>query len=324
MAGIDFTPPVAQRLNVQLITCFDLGVKDGINVVWEGTNGSSTRPLPSVYETVYTAKSETAENVYTYASSDYSLFDTDGDETPVEGVKMYQQSIINGAYKKRSVRVPLIAVKDDRVNQYKTQFHTLGTASVVAPYRRLVKTMQTADTIISTIDDVAFFSGSHPVVPKTSGGATWANDYVRPGGLTFATFAEMWGLMCQFPGEDGYPVGSKPTKLLVGTLDFAAAMDIAYVDKPSSLQGGGNRWYGLIEVVYVPEWTDGTWMLIDDRSSIERAFIFQEREPVIMRPLYTNPEEPWVIEHDALEWRLQGRFEIGVGHPRRALRCRRA
>jgi phage major head subunit gpT-like protein len=65
-------------------------------------------------------------------------------------------------------------------------------------------------------------------------------------------------------------------------------------------------------------------MLLDDTSSIERAFIAQERQPVMMRPLFTSPEDPWVIKMDALEYRVDGRYEVGIGHPRRALRLRRS
>lgn len=320
----NITPRVARELNVLLMTCFTTGVNEGIMAVFQSSDDG--KPLPNALECVRFTTSNTAENAYTYAPSDYTLYDdTSGDETRFEGVKMYEQRIASGDYKKREVIAKLSDVLDDRVSLYETQFHTLGTTTVVAPYRRVVDTMANAGSIITSIDDVAFFSQAHPQRPKESGGTAWSNDIVQPAGLTYDNFGIAWAKMCEFPGEDGRPVGARPTHLLVEPADFGIAMDIAYNDRPSGLQGGGNKWKGLVTVVVVPEWAGrGEFQLHDCRSSIERPFIFQEREALKLRPIYTDPESAWVRDNNRMKWNLQGRYNVGVGHPRRALRSRKA
>ena len=320
----NISPRIARELNVQLVSCFTEGVNDGIMQVF--TNTADGAAMPNVLECLRFAPSGTAENVYTFAPSDYSLADdTAGDETPFEGTKMYEQRISSGRFKKREIIVDLADYLDDKIGFYGTTFHTLGTTSVVAPYRKVCSVMAGAGSLISTIDDVAYFSQAHPQRPKETGGTNWSNDLVQTGGLTLDNFGAAWAAMCAFPGEDGKPVGSRPTHLCVEPADFGKAMDIAFSDRPSGGQGGGNPYKCLVIPVMVPEWAGlGIYQLLDCNSAIERPFVFQEREPLKLRPIYTNPEDAWVRDNGKLKWNLQGRYNVGIGHPRRALRSRKA
>jgi phage major head subunit gpT-like protein len=288
------------------------------------TNTADGQAMPNIMECVRMVTNDSAQGIYTYAPSDYSLYDdTAGDETPFEGTKMYESRIQSGRFKKREIICDLADFSDDKVGQFRTQFHTLGTTSVVAPYRKIVSTMLANP--VSTIDDVTFFSQAHPQRPKEAGGTNWSNDLVQAGGLDLTTFGVAWAAMCAFPGEDGLPVGARPTHLCVEPADFGMAMDICFNPFPSGLSGGGNKWKGLVIPVVVPEWANqGIWQLLDCNSSIELPYIFQEREPLKLRPIYTNPEDAWVRDHGKLKWNLQGRYNVGVGHPRRALRSRKA
>jgi phage major head subunit gpT-like protein len=318
----NITPRVAAQLNAQLFACFTEGVNDGILQVF--TNTADGAALPNLLECGRFTSGNTVEAIYTYAPSDYTLFDdTEGDETPVEGVKMYESRIKSGRYKKREILVDLADFSDDLVGLYKTQFHTLGTTSVVAPYRRVAATMLLNP--VTTIDDATFYSSARPQRPKESGGTPWSNDLVQPEGLTIDNAMIAWAAMCAFPGEDGLPVGSRPTHLAVEPADFGMAMDICYLDRPSGLQGGGNKLKGMMTPVIVPEWAgQGIFQMYDCRNSMEMPWIFHEREPLKMRGIYTNPEESWVRDNGKLKWNLQGRYNVGVGHPRRALRSRKA
>ena len=156
------------------------------------------------------------------------------------------------------------------------------------------------------------------------------NTYVRPGGLTTPTFAEMWGIMIGQKGEDGQVVGTRPSILACGPQDLDAALDIAYMLNPSGGAGAGNRYRGRVEVCFVPEWgesspgaNDGVWALIDANNSLERSWVFQEREPNRLFPLCTNPTDPVAIRNGYLDWQLQGRWDVGMGHYRRILRVTR-
>lgn len=334
MASPTFYLPsaVGVRASFNLVMCFDEGVKDGINVVWPFTDGTTLRPgisLPNIFEAIRVCPSTTAQNIYTYAGSDYEMSETSGDERPDFADVLYEQAIPNTRYKKRSLRVDLVDWSDDNIGKYRVKFHAAGTAAVVKPYRFTVNTMRTGKVngkgaaLVSNIDGRPFY-GTHYAVPGDSTSLQFANDYVRPGGLDGPTFAEMWGKMIQFPGEDGEVVGCRPSILAVGPMDIDAAIDIAYMQKPSGGQGGENRYRGRVEVVFVPEWTDGTWELIDNNNSLERAWIFQERDPNRLFPLTTNPTDPVAIRQGFLDWQLQGRWEVGMGHYRRILRVRRS
>lgn len=320
----NISPRVARELNVQLVACYTEGVNDGIMQVF--TNTADGAAMPNVLECVRFAPSGTAENVYTFAPSDYTLSDdTAGDEAPFEGVKMYEQRISSGRFKKKEIIVDLADYMDDKVGQFGVLFHVLGTTTVVAPYRRVTAVMAGAGSIISTIDDVAFFSQAHPQRPKEIGGTPWSNDLIQPQGLTLANFGTAWAAMCSFPGEDGKPVGSRPSHLCIEPADFGNAMDICFSDRPSGLGGGGNPWKGLVIPVVVPEWAGlGIYQLLDCHSSIERPFVYQEREALKLRPIYTNPEDQWVRDNGKMKWNIQGRYNVGIGHPRRALRSRKS
>lgn len=320
---------VGDRASFDLVMCFDEGVKDGINQVWSFTNGMAPVTLPNIMEAIRVVPSGTAENVYTYASSDYEMSETSGDERPEYADAMYEQTIPNTRYKKRGLKIDLVDWTDDKIGKYRVKFHAAGTASVVKPYRYLVKTIQTGklngsgNALVSGIDNQPFY-GTHYAIPGDSTSASFTNDIVRPGGLDGPTFAEMWGLMIGFPGEDGYPVGSRPSILAVGPKDIDAAIDIAFMQKPSDKAGGENRYRGRVDVAFVPEWTDGTCVMFDANNSIERGWIFQEREPNRLFPLTTNPTDPVAIRQGFLDWQLQGRWTVGPGHYRRILRMRRS
>jgi phage major head subunit gpT-like protein len=331
---------VGDRASFDLVMCFDEGVKDGINRVWSMTDGTSLAPnvtLPNIFETLRVVPSGTAQNVYTYASSDYEMSETSGDEQPEYQDVMYEQTISNTRYKKRVLKIDIIDWNDDNIGRYRVKFHAAGTAAIVKPYRWVVNTMRsgyvnndtTKPVLTSNIDGAAFY-GTHYSRPGDSTSTAQPNTFVRPGGLTAPTFAEMWGTMVGWKGEDGQVAGSVPSVLAVGPQDLDAALDLIYMEKPSGLAGGGNRYRGRVEVCFIPEWgestpgaNDGVWALLDTHNSLERAWVFQEREPNRLFPLTTNPTDPIAIRHGYLDWQLQGRWEIGMGHYRRILRVTR-
>lgn len=325
---------VGDRAAFDLLQCYDEGVMEGINRVWRFNPGPNGVTLPNIFDAIRVAPSGTAENVYTYASSNYSQPDTGGDEIPDFVSSLYEHTIQNRRPKKRGLKVDLVDWSDDKIGKYRVMFHEAGTASVVAPYRLLVNTMRNARLgglsanaiMVSGIDNVPFF-GTHYAIPGDNTSPTWINSYVRPA-LTRPVFAEMWGNMILFPGEDSTAsaptvVGACPSVLAVGPLDLDAALDIAYNERPSEGAGGGSVQTGRVEVAFVPEWTDGTWELLDTHSSLERGFIFQEREPNRLFPLATSPTDPIALRQGYLDWLLQGRYDVGIGHPRRVLRVGR-
>jgi len=338
---IYLTSSVGDRAAFDLMQCFDEGVQEGIDTVWKFFPGPNGVQLPHIMEAIRVAPSGTAESTYTYASTNYSQPDTGGDEIPLFASSLYEHTIGNPRPKKRGAQVDLTDWSDDKIGKYRVIFHELGSAAVIAPYWLLVNTMRNGrlgglasnPIMVSGIDQQPFW-GVHPAVPSVVSNPSWqttsliwTNSYVRPA-LTFPTFAEMWGIMVGFPSESATlstpaPVGACPTHLAVGPLDLDAALAIAYSERPPEGAGGGNVQRGRVEVIFVPEWQDGTWMLLDAHKSLERSFIYQERDPNRLFPLATSPTDPVALRQGFLDWLLTGRYTIGIGHPRRALRVGR-
>lgn len=332
---------VGDRASFDLVMCFDEGVKDGINRVWRMTDGTTLAPgvtLPNVFEAVRVAPSGTAQNVYTFASSDYDMSETSGDEQPEYADTMYEQTVSNTRPKKRVLKVDLTDWSDDNIGRYRVKFHAAGTAAVVKPYRVLVNTIRsgypngdtTKPQITSNIDGANFY-GTHYSIPGNSNSIAQPNDFVEPGGLTGPLFAKYWGTMIGWKGEDGQVAGSVPTILAVGPQDLDAAIAIAYMERPTAGAGGMSPYRGRVDVCFIPEWgesspgaNDGVWALIDASNSLERSWVFQEREPNRLSPLCTNPEDPVAKRQGYLDWEVRGRWDVGPGHYRRILRVRRS
>lgn len=326
---------IAQRVSVDVVACFTEGVKNGIGKVWRGTNGVAGVNFATIWDAVRLSPSTTAENVYTFASSDYEMEETSGDEEPLFEDKIYEQVLVNGRAKKRVIKADLTDFSDDKLGKIKAKFHAAGTAEIVKPYRYLVNMIRTGrdkggkgNLILSGVDGQPFW-GDHPIIPGKAISSTnrWTNDIVSAGGLTMGsggTFEQMVAALEGVPGEDGQPCGSMPTHLAVGQLDRWTGIDLAYMQNPTSLKGAGNRYAGQIDLIYVPEWKAGECVLFDASDSLERGFIFQEREKNRLIPLYTNPDGAHEQQEDALSWMVKGRWEAGIGHPRRAVRLRRS
>jgi len=333
--------PVGDRAAFTLHWCFNEGVKEGINKLWRFTDGTSLGAnvnLLNIYDCVRVTNTTSAQGVYTYAGSDYEQSLIDGDATPSFMNPIYEQTVPNGKPRRREVRIDRNHWTDDNIGRYQTEFHALGTAAVVAPYRALVNTIRygkfggksTGATLTSGIDNVAYY-GTHYSRPGDTTSTAQPNTLVMPGGLTRANMATAWSTMVGWRGEDGEVMGQVPSVLAVGPQDLDAALDIATMERPSGAAGGGSTFRGRVEVCFVPEWgestpgaNDGIWALFDTNSSMERAWVFQEREPNKIMPIATNPMDPQVVMQDYLNWLLQGRWEIGMGHYRRMIRVTRS
>lgn len=309
---INLSKRVVRELNVQLVTMFDMGAADG------------AKKASDVIDIAYQSTSDTAENVYTLVDTDFALRDrADSTEVVVDGVKMYEVRLADGKLYKM-IEVDLDAFEDDKVGQYKGVFYKLGMTQALGPSRLMESTILAAETVSTTggnYDGVALISTAHPVKPYESGSATWANKLVKAAGLTVTTFGEAYAAFQLFPGEDGHPLNNTPTVVMCDSNYRAIANDICFSDRPTGGQGGGNAWQGLVRPMFVPRLAsaDG-WYLADDSSALERPFIFQERRPLRLVPLFASHEDPAVIKSRKLGWIVDGRIGAGYGHANRILK----
>ncbi len=309
--AITLSPRVVQELNVLLVSMFDMGA------------GDAAKKASDVLDLAYVNTSDTAENAYTIVDTDFALRDrADSAEVIVDGVKLYETRVKDGK-KYKLIEVDLDAFDDDKVGQYKGVFYRLGMAQALGPSRLMEDVILASEVAApgGNFDGVPLISTAHPVKPFEGGAATWANKLVISAGLNINTFAQAYSAFQKFPGEDGRPQNNTPTVLMVDPDNRQIAWDICYSDRPQAGSGGGNSWKGQIRPMIVPQLStaDG-WYLVDDSSSLERPWIFQERRPLRMIPLFSSHEDPHVIKSRKLQWIVDGRIGGGYGYASKVLK----
>ncbi|MGK3961328.1 Mu-like prophage major head subunit gpT family protein [Sorangium sp. So ce1667] len=307
--AIIYSPAVAAELNVRLVTLYEQGALD------------SAASMSEVLDLCYVTSSDTVQNVYTIAEKDFSLYrrGRGADEFRADGIKVYEHRIENESLY-RAVEISSDDFDDDKIGQYQAVFYKLGAVAALGPSEMVEDVVINAESLTG-FDGVAFFSTSHPVKPKETGGTTWSNKLTKASGLTFTTFAEAYQAMREFPREDGKSAGAKGVVLAGPPSYEGVIMDICTMQTPSSLQGGQNPWFGRVKPMIVDNWKGvDAWYLFDTRSALERPLIFQERRPLGMVPLHTTPDDPEVKKHRKYSWMVDGRLGAGIGHPHRALK----
>lgn len=291
-----------------------------IHKMWSDGITSAQKQISNIMDVVNLTQSDGPEGVYIMADTISVLRDRDDSDAMIpDAIQAYETTVTNKR-KYRRIEVPLPALLDDKVGQYAMRARQLGKLVVTGPALDLEKYAENADSVTG-FDGVAFFSASHPTNKMVNGSPTWSNKIVKGAGLTFDTFQEGLLAMRKFPDADGVPCGSQPTHLLVPSDWEVIANDIAKSVLPYGASGGGNK-VSLslddLKVIVVKSWTKSQWMLVDASDEIERPFIFQEREPVELVDICTDPRSQWAIDHDRLAWGVQGRYGMGVGYPTKA------
>lgn len=289
-----------------------------IHQMWSDGIKSAQSQISNIMEVVYKTQSDGPEGVYILGETLSALRDRpDSDEMIADPVNAYEVAISNKR-KYRRIEVPLPELMDDKVGKYGLRARNLGRLVVTGPTLDMEKFIATADTV-KCFDGQNFFSTSHPTNPAESGSTAWSNKITKAAGLTLDTFGEVLESFRKFPDQDGNPLGSTPTHILVPAKYEGVAMDIATIRFPAGLAGAENRWLSLkLNVVLVKSWTADIWMLADASDEIERPFVFQEREAVELVDICTDPRSQWAIDHDRLAWSAMGRYGLGVGYPTKA------
>ena len=124
-----------RELNVKVTSCFQEGVNDALKQMEDLYSADGT-PLGTALDLVFRATSDTSDNSFLYPEMSFSIQDFGaGDDTPEEGIKLYEQRIASGNYKGKVIPVNLVDFEDDKVGQYRVVFYKLGRALVLeAPH----------------------------------------------------------------------------------------------------------------------------------------------------------------------------------------------
>lgn len=198
-----------------------------------------------------------------------------------------------------TLKIPREKFEDDQYGLYMNAVEMLGQEAKILPDRLIAALLDNGDAATSiTFDGQPFYSASHPTDPDNPAGSTQSNlKTAFP--LTPANVAAARSAMRQFTGEDGLPLGIKPTHLIVPTQLEEAADQIcsaefiapAQAGTPSATAGFGanagnvmqtNSLKGKLKPLVV-EWlsqasstTQGTWYLADCSKPV-KPFIWQMR-----------------------------------------------
>lgn len=305
---VDLSTRGTRELNVTVVTMFDKGVSNAAAL------------MSDVLRLFGEETSDSAENVYFYPDSDFSLnkVPKGTDMITFEGVSTFEHRIGNEWYA-RGISIDLRDYLNDKIGRYRQIFRTTGMTVGLHPSRTAEATIANSETLIC-YDGKPLIATDHPIDPKDPSKGTWSNKLVQPAGLTFTTFAAAMAAMAKFPYSDGKSAGAKPTYLVVGTQYQDIGWDIANNPLPAGGSGGGNPWKGRVELLVIPNLTEDAWFLVDTRIEGEMPWILQEREPLQLRELQTDPQDPKVRESYQLRWLIDGSVVAGVGEPRRVLK----
>lgn len=210
-------------------------------------------------------------------------------------------TIVNKTYED-TIKIPREKFEDDQWGLYMGAIEMLGQQAKVLPDRLIAGLLDNGDAATSLgFDGQSFFSANHPTDPDNSASAVQSN-LLTAAPLTYANVQTAYSQMRQFTGEDGQPLGIKPTHLVVPTqLEFAAKQICttefiapAQAGTPTATAGFGanagnvmqsNPMKDLLKPLVV-EWlsqasstTKGTWYLVDASKPV-KPFIWQMRRPL--------------------------------------------
>lgn len=203
-------------------------------------------------------------------------------------------TLINKTYED-TIKVPREKIEDDQYGLYMPMIEFLGQEAKVLPDRLIAGLLDTGDAATSTtFDGQSYFSTGHPTDPDNPASTTQSNLFsAKP--LTAANVAAVYAAMRLYTGEDGLPLGIRPTHLVVGPNHEIDAKQICNTEfiAPAGAQFGlnansvmqSNPMKGMLQPLVV-EWLDqstttkkDTWYLVDASKPV-RPFIWQMRRPL--------------------------------------------
>lgn len=255
----------------------------------------------SFYQDVATEiPSSTEQNVYGWIGKLPKMREWNG-ERYMNNPAARSYTIVNKTYED-TIKIPREKFEDDQYGIYAPSLMMLGNEAKILPDRLIAALMDGGEAAASiSFDGQPFYSANHPVDPDNTSGPTQSNLFTgKP--LTFTNVSDVRSLMRQFKGEDGLPMGIKPTHLVVGPSLETAAEHICNTEwiapsqagTPSATPGFGanagnvaqqNPLKGKLKPLVV-DWLDqssstalGTWYLADCSKPI-RPFIWQMRRPL--------------------------------------------
>lgn len=203
-------------------------------------------------------------------------------------------------------------IEDENLGIYTPLMQQMGAEAKKHP-DDLVFALITGGASAECFDGQFFFDTDHPVDLDD------ASKGVQSNALTLALNADNLmaarKAMMDFKGENGRPLGVRPTLLLVPTALEKTARDILAASALAN--GADNTIKGIVEYLVIPELgaafggSDTAWYLLDTSKPI-KPFIFQTRQPhqFVQKTSVSDESVFWTKEYI---WGTNARYNAGYG-----------
>lgn len=235
----------------------------------------------------------------------------------IKSLRAFNQSIPNLKWEK-TIGLDRFDVENDR------------SGSVIQAIDRFVQQIpdDLEDRIIASLlantalgfDGVSLLNSAHPFSASTGNNIT-------TNALSFETYRAAKQAMRLFADEEGRPIGTMPTHLLVGPSNERIAKDIAGADRPVNVTNAGaidgtanvvgvtsipNAFAGEVTVLVSDKIPGGQWFLMDCSKACKPIVRGVAEELRLVQ--LTNQEESHVFFNDNIVMSAQGYMGFGPGH----------
>jgi len=251
--------------------------------------------------------SSTGSNLYAWLSAFPKMRRWIG-EKHVKNLKAYSYSVENEDFE-ATVEVDRNHIEDDQLGIYQPQAQMAGFSAKQLPDEIVFELVNGAFTT-PCYDGQYFFDTDHPVA-----GSSVSNMSTKA--LSVASLAAAQGsygaartAMRKFKDEDGRPINTIPTVLLVPPALEDTGRALLTVDRLED--GKPNPYKGTAELVVEARLTSDTaWFLLDTSKPV-RPFIYQERKaPDFVQQ--TDPEADDVFSRKKYKFGAEARAAGGYG-----------
>lgn len=232
-----------------------------------------------------------------------------------EGVNAYEHRARLGNYY-RFVTVDRQDALYNKWNRVMASAEAAGASAAEAP-TRAVEALVPLSLGVTCHTGEPYYSAAHPQKP---GSSTTFPNLLDLGALDFDTYDTAVKTMAENPDEDGHACGSRPKVLAVGPAYKEIGREIVLNKRPKDYAGGDNlRADDQVELVVVPDWGDDLWAVFDTGIDFDMPYYYVEGRPIVVLPTHIDLNGAWEIEHQQLQWCVEGDIGVVLGNPRRSI-----
>jgi phage major head subunit gpT-like protein len=251
--------------------------------------------------------SSTGSNLYAWLSAFPKMRRWIG-EKHIKNLQAYSYSVVNEDFE-ATVEVDRNHIEDDQLGIYQPQAQMAGFSAKQLPDEIVYELVNNAFTKFC-YDGQYFFDTDHPVADTSVSNMSTKVLSVSTLAAAQASYGAARTAMRKFKDEDGRPINSIPTVLLVPPALEDTARALLTVDRLED--GKPNPYKGTAELVVESRLTSDTaWFLLDTSKPV-RPFIYQERKaPVFVQQ--TDAEADDVFNRRKFKFGAEARAAGGYG-----------